>query len=170
MKISEDQLVKRHRGSDCLYWNLFLALPFISACIAIGRVSILWLIGYIALTLLILAVVIFRFFCTHCPHYVQAEKKVQCMFIWGVPKYFKDNDQPYSVTEKIVIILALIVWIAFPLYWLYRQIGLLTIYILCLSSFTLTLWKYECVRCLHFNCPANRVSEDVRKQVQEGES
>jgi len=163
----EDQLKTKHGLYDCLYWCLFLAIPIVTACLAISRSSTLWMVAYILASILIFSVVVFKFFCTHCPHYLQGEKTVNCMFIRWVPKYFQPKPGPYSFVEYVIVAVALLVWVAFPVYWLYFYHGLLAIYLISLVVFVATMKRYECGRCIHFHCPANSVSEDIRRRFSE---
>ena len=165
----EDQLKTKHGLYDCVYWCLFLAMPIITACVAISKSSMLWMAAYILASVIFFAVVVFKFFCTHCPHYLQGEKTVNCMFIRGVPKYFQPKPGPYGFLELAVVALAMLVWVAFPVYWLYFHRGLLAIYIVSVVVFVATMKRYECVRCIHFDCPANSVSEEIRRQFSEAQ-
>jgi hypothetical protein len=122
---------------------------------------------YILVSIIFFAVVIFRFFCTHCPHYLQSKKTVNCMFIRWVPKYFQPKPGPYSFLDLAVVALAMLVWVVFPVYWLYLHHGLLLIYVASLILFAVTMKRYECGRCIHFDCPANAVSEETRRRFLE---
>jgi len=99
----ETGLKKQHRFVDFLYWNMVVALPIITACIGIFKGSLAWMFIYIIICILLVAV-IYRFYCTHCPHYVQAVKTTRCMFFWGMPKFFNSRPGPlnFLVTFKSV--------------------------------------------------------------------
>ena len=99
MNEQETQLKTQHNFGDFLYWNLVVSVPFITACIAIARESILWLICYI-ITCILLVMVIYKFYCTHCPHYIQSPKNTKCMFFWGIPKFFKEKSGPLSLLKN----------------------------------------------------------------------
>jgi len=161
MNESKTQLKTQHKFLDCLYWNLFGALPFITACIGIYKNSIAWLIFY-AIVFIFLIVVIYRFYCTHCPHYIQGAKTTKCMFFWGVPKVFKSNTKPPNFFEKAVSLISALIILLLPLYWLRLHVDLLVIYLLSLTIFGVTIRKNECSRCVYFNCPANNVPEDIK--------
>ncbi len=51
----------------------------------------------------------------------------------------------------------------FPVYWLVRDPLLLGGYVVSWALFFLTARRYECVRCINFECPMNRVPGEVRK-------
>ena len=161
MNDSKTQLKAQHKFLDCLYWNLFGALPFIIACIGIYKSSIIWLILYV-IVFLCLIVIIYRFYCAHCPHYIQGAKTTKCMFFWGIPKFFKSNTNPPNFFEKAVSLIAALIIILLPLYWLRLQVDLLVIYLLSFAVFGITIKRYECSRCIYFNCPANNVPEDIK--------
>jgi hypothetical protein len=162
MEHTEGQLKVSHRPADCFYWNMFSIVPVVTAGMAILKHSVTWTIVYILLTILTFAVAVYRFFCTHCPHYIQSDQKVSCLFLCKVPKYFKARPGPYSFTERFIVLMSLLIWMLFPVYWLYKSIGLLVIYGVSLTALVATLRRYECGRCIHFDCPSNKVPEDVR--------
>lgn len=162
MEFREEQLKVSHGLADCLYWNLFFVVPIVTACVGIVRHSVGWTIIYLSLTALTFTVAVYRFFCTHCPHYIKGEGKVNCLFLRRVPKFYKERPGPYSLLEKLVVMMSLLIWVAFPLYWLYKSVGLLVIYGVSLAVLLATIKRYECGKCIHFDCPVNSVEEEVR--------
>jgi hypothetical protein len=46
-------------------------------------------------------------------------------------------------------------------------VGLLVIYAVSFAVLLATIRRYECGRCIHFDCPVNRVEEDVRTQFMQ---
>jgi len=166
MKESKSQLKTNHRVTDCLYWNIFAAIPFITASIAIADYSIIWVLVYIFVFMFHFLVVGYRFFCSHCPHYIRSTRTTKCMFIWGIPKYFKSREGPLSLFEKIMVLTGLIVIVLFPMYWLLLQPHLLIIYSLSWAVLGLTIKRYECIRCIHFHCPVNSVPEELKKVIE----
>ena len=163
MNASEIPLKKRHKFSDYIYWNLVLLVPIITACMAIFKVSIVLLGCYIALLVFIM-MIIYRFFCSHCPHYIHSDKVVRCMFFWGVTKYFKERPGPLNLLEKGISIVAPLFLIFFPIYWMWSYPDLLVIYLLSFSVFGMTIRRYECVRCIYSDCPANSASDRTKNQ------
>ena len=159
MNPAEPPLKIRHTFLDFLYWSLMVSVPFIAACVAIVEKSIVWLIIYI-IACISLAMVIYRFYCIHCPHYHQSGKTLNCMFFWWMPKFFKAKFGPLSLLEKTVSIITLLIIIMLPIYWLLLRPGLLVIYLLSIGVLGLTLRRYECKRCVYFQCPSNCVPED----------
>ena len=163
MEILEGQVKKRHRFQDFLYWNLVVAVLVITAIIAIGEMSIAGLVVFLLLLCLMVGL-IYRFFCTHCPHYIQSKKGTRCMFFWGMPKFFNERPGPLNTIEKLISFAALFIVIAFPFPWLLNNFGLLLIYFTALSVAGLTMWRYECVRCAFTDCSANRVAKGMQKE------
>ena len=167
MKVdTKNPLKTRYKFSDYIYWNLFAAIPFIIAFIAIIKSSLIWSIAYILVFLTQFLIVEYRFFCSHCPHYCQDEDTTKCLFIWGVPKYFKARPLSLTILDKFMMDLGFLVVILFPIYWLFFQPLLLIIYLLSWAVFGLTLKRYECNRCIYFHCPANSVPNNVRAQYR----
>lgn len=156
-------LKTRHRFSDFLFWTVSAAVPFLTACIAIGRASIPGLIFYLAVFVFLLGAV-YKFYCTHCPHYVEGAGKTRCMFFWGLPKFFPARPGPLNRFEKAVSIAAPAVLLLIPLYWLVKQPGFLAIYVLSAVSLLAGIRRHECARCIYFDCPSNRVPEEQREE------
>ncbi|MDY6953390.1 MAG: hypothetical protein SWE60_17915, partial [Thermodesulfobacteriota bacterium] len=126
---TENGLKVQHRFSDCLYWNLFFLIPLIMGSVAIARSSALGVLVYLLLSAGVFFVVVYKFFCTHCPHYIEGDNTTKCIFLWGLPKYFKPQPGPYSYLELTVTLSSVLLWVAFPLFWLYLHPGLLAAYL-----------------------------------------
>ncbi|MFC1896265.1 hypothetical protein ACFL0Q_06345 [Thermodesulfobacteriota bacterium] len=164
MKDCEVSLKRQHGFGDYLYWNLVLLVPVVTAADAILKTSIWWLVAYmlVAISLLIL---VYRCFCTHCPHYVNSSNGTRCMFLWGIPRYFTPRPGPMNLLEKTVSMTVPLALAVFPLPWLWQQRDLLVIYVLSLGVALATMLRYECVRCTYSHCPVNRVPDELRDQV-----
>lgn len=167
MNECEGQLKMQHQFTDYLYWNLFIAVPIITACIAILKNSIVWFVFYI-IVCIFLVTLVYRFYCTHCPHYIRGVNTTKCMFFWGIPKYFKARPGPLNLFEKAIAFIAPTILILFPLYWLILQPDLLIIYVLSLAVLGATIRRYECGRCIYFDCPVNLVSEETKNPPSSG--
>ena len=165
MAVSDNGIKKQHRFQDFFYWNLVLAVPLVTAMIAIAKHSLVGLAAFVLLIVL-MAGIIYRFFCTHCPHYLQGQESTRCMFFWGMPKFFKEKPGPLNTKEKVISTAAPLITLAFPIPWLMDQPGLMTIYLLSLTVTGWTMWRQECVRCAHIHCPANRVNISTENEAQ----
>lgn len=150
---------EKHLFRDYLYWHMMGSIPILTACIGVGSISLMGLLGYILFCLAI-AGLLMRFFCTHCPHYIQGDKKVRCMFFWGIPKFFKSVEGPLSLKDKIITILLIALFVLIPLFWLHHQPALLIIYILSFCAFGVTIRRYECHRCVYTHCPLNALEKE----------
>ncbi|AKB34461.1 hypothetical protein MSSIH_3771 [Methanosarcina siciliae HI350] len=155
-----------HSIRDRLYWNFFNMIPFLIGSIAIARDSLKWVAVYIGIALFFFLVIEFRFACTHCLYYIRSKGCVKCMMLSGVPKIFKARPGPHSSFEKAMTILGALPMFLFPVYWLVRDPLLLGAYGVSWVLFFLTARRYECVRCLNFECPMNRVPSDVKKEFE----
>ena len=156
-------LKTRHRFADFLFWNVSAAVPVLTACIGIGRVSIAGLIFYLAVFVFLLGIV-YKFYCTHCPHYVEGQGVTRCMFFWGLPKFFPARPGPLNRLEKTASIAAPVVLLLMPLLWLVKQPGFLAIYVLSTASLLAGIRRHECGRCIFFDCPSNRVPAEQRNE------
>lgn len=154
MNPGSDLLRKTHGFKDFLYWNLVLAVPILIACIAIGQQTVAGLMFYLLLCLVGTGL-IYRFFCTHCPHYARSQGGVKCMFFWKMPKFFPARSGPLNLSEKIITVTATILVLGIPVSWLLQTPGLLIIYLLSLTVFGVSVRRNECGRCIYFDCPSN---------------
>lgn len=165
MKImSTDQLKREHRFGDYIYWHLFFLIHVVAGFVAIVKHSPGWAITYVVLGIS-LVIFVYRFHCTHCPHYTMPAKRTRCMFLWGVPKFFRERVGPMNLFEKAVPFIAGMIWVFFPLYWLLLEPTLFILYWLSVVVLFLTVRRTECNRCTYFDCSMNRVPEDVRRQA-----
>lgn len=156
-------LKKEHKPYDCLFWGMIVSIPIIIACVSIARNSVYWFVVYLAV-FIISQILIYKFLCTHCPHYCKKSKKLQCMFLWNMLKIFKPKPGSWKLIDKIVIPVSIITICLFPIYWIWQDKLLFIIYIISGINFMLTLKKYECSRCIYFHCPMNSVTENKRKK------
>ena len=154
----------RYRFPDFLYYICLLSVPVLTAFLGIVNVSAGSTAAW-ALFGLALIPVMLRFFCTHCPHYHRDEKRLKCMFFWGLPKLFAHRPGRFSTLEICLSIGAPALFFLAPLIWLAGRPGLLAVYVLSLAGFGATVYRNECRRCVHIQCPANRVPESKRHSV-----
>jgi hypothetical protein len=154
MNPDDCQLKHQHTLVDFLYWNMLVAVPLLTACIGLASISVAGLVAYLFLFAAMVAAV-YRFFCTHCPHYGNSNGKTRCMFFWGVPGFFKADHGPYSGFDKGVCFAFPVLVLALPLVWLRLQPGLLVIYSLTVATLLTTIRRNECTRCAHQHCPVN---------------
>jgi len=159
-------LKTKHEFKDFLYWNFITLTLLASAGFAIGIYSTQWLFAYISLAFFHFYILEQRFFCTHCPYYAVEGNKVKCMMNWGWPKYFKPRPTPPGKFELSITIFGFIILILFPLPWLFKEPFLLGAYLISMLVFLLTIWRYECLHCIYFSCPFNRVPIKARKKFE----
>ena len=154
-------LRERYTFIDFLYYTTLAAVPVVTASYAILSHAVAWLIFYIALCIAAVAV-IYRFYCSHCPHYTREGQTTRCMFFWGMPKFFKPRPGLLSLSDKALAVIAPTIVFIFPLYWLLQQMGLLAIFFLSLIAFLSTVRRNECRRCIYFDCPVNKTPEELK--------
>ena len=112
---TKNRLNTKYTSLDYIYWNLFAAIPLITAFMAIFKSSLTWALVYILVFLAQFLIVEYRFFCSHCPHYCQDGHTTKCLFIRGVPKYFKARPFPLTILDKLMMILGFLVILLFPI-------------------------------------------------------
>lgn len=159
---SREQLRARYRFSDFMFYTALFAVPPLTALLAISKTSVGWLLVYLAVCLAMVAVIL-KFFCTRCPHYTRGNGRLKCVFFWGLPKFFAPRPGSLEPRDKAAAFIAPAVVVLFPLYWLLLQPGLLVIYILSASVAVVALRRMECERCTYFECPSNKVPEELKK-------
>ena len=147
-------LKEYYRFSDFLYYVALLAIPIITAIVAISDKSMAGAVIFILLAVVSIPVML-RFFCTHCPHYCRDEKSLKCIFFWGLPKFFKQRPGSLSMTEKLLSIAGPTLVLLYPVYWVLQEPGLFIIYLLSVIVFVASVRRNECPRCIYTDCPAN---------------
>jgi hypothetical protein len=156
MEALQHGLRQRYSFFDFLFYTGLLAVPALTALLAIGSRSRWGLIGYILVAGLAVTLVV-KFYCSRCPHYTREGRLLRCIFFWNLPKFFPARPGDLNATDKLVAWGAPAVVAAFPLFWLYRQPILLLIYLVSGSVFAAAVRRHECHRCIYFACPMNSV-------------
>jgi hypothetical protein len=102
--------------------------------------------------------------CSHCPHYAEPGKSLQCWANYGSPRLWKYRPGPMTGTEKFVFEAGLLLIFGYPLAFLLMglQWFLLAIYLLTTVSFYVTLRHSFCSQCMNFACPLNLTNDQVR--------
>ncbi len=151
--------------SDFLFFWCISLVPEVIACVAIARDSWLWMGIYIAAMVPFMFAEV-GFLCRHCPYYSQLPgRTVHCKSHWGPTKYFRPKPGRIKTYEKFILYFLFACGFAFPFYWLIQEPVLLVLYLWSIVNFVWTYAKYECPRCLYFDCPFNFVSKEARKEL-----
>jgi hypothetical protein len=166
MITSRDQMRTHYCFRDFLYYTCLLSVPVLTAILAILRHSVFWAVLFVGVAAA-MTVLILKFYCTRCPHYTLEDGHLKCIFFWGLPKLFSPRPGALNVVDKVVVFGAPAVLLIFPLFWLFREPGLLILYLLSLAGFGATIYRNECDRCIYHECPVNRVPEAVKNHSQE---
>jgi hypothetical protein len=156
---------KEHKFVDFLWFVSIGGMAEVIACIAIAQSSLLWMGIYIA-CMLPFGVAEVGFLCVHCPYYGQHEgRTVHCKAMWGPTKFFKPKPGPLSRFDKLILYSFFVFAFLFPMYWLIPHPVLLALYLWSILNMVWTLGRYECTRCMHFHCPFNLVSKEMKKDI-----
>jgi hypothetical protein len=156
-------LRQRYSFFDFLFYTGLLAVPVLTALLAVGSRSRWGLIGYILVACLAATLVV-KFYCSRCPHYTREDKLLRCIFFWNLPKIFPARPGDLNTVDKLVAWGAPAVVTAFPLFWLYREPLLLLIYVVSGSVFAAAVRRHECHRCIYFACPMNSVPASQKNE------
>jgi hypothetical protein len=146
---------------------LFLGLPiFLAGGAGIYQINPWWLIPWVFIAFGYFGFVEIRVMCSHCPHYAEPGKSLQCWANYGSPRLWQYRPGPMSAAEKFIFEAGLVLIFGYPLIFLLLGLQwlLLTIYILTSASFFATLRRSYCSECMNFACPLNNVDEKVRAE------
>ncbi|MCJ7830114.1 MAG: hypothetical protein MUP74_01885, partial [Desulfobacterales bacterium] len=78
-----ETLKTRYRFADFLFYTCLLAVPLLTAILAILKHSVLGAVVFGALAVVVTALLL-KFYCTRCPHYTREGKRLKCLFFWGL--------------------------------------------------------------------------------------
>ena len=124
--------------------------------------SLLWVFAYIFIFLVHMTI-IYKMKCTHCTYYLIPGDKLYCMWLWGVPKLFKEDTRPESQFNKVYVPVGMAIVAFFPVYWLFNNWALLVLYFVSLAVLVLSLFLFTCSKCTYFNCSHNQVSPELKE-------
>jgi hypothetical protein len=141
------------QARDLTAFLLAAAPSFIIGGAGILHINAWWLIPWLVIVLGYFGFVEIRVMCSHCPHYAEPGKSLQCWANYGSPRLWKYRPGPMSPMEKFVFLTGLV------LIWVF-----LSIYLLTSISFFVTLRHSNCSECMNFACPLNLVDEKVRAE------
>lgn len=144
---------------------LLSVLPsFVVGGIGISLISGWWLVPWLVVIFSYFGFVEIRVMCSHCPHYAEPGKSLQCWANYGSPRLWKYRPGPMSAGEKFVFFAGFALIWGFPIVFL--VIGLqwlfLAVFLLTTVSFFATLKHSYCSQCMNFACPLNIVPDDIR--------
>ena len=158
---------RRHNFSDFVWFSMLGWTPVLVACLAIASSSLLWMAAYLGVMLL-LGLVEIGFLCRHCPYFAQEPGlTVHCKAMWGPTKWSRPKPGRLSRLDRGVFSFFMLAALAFPVYWLIPQWQFFLIYVVSVALMFFTLTRYECNRCMFFDCPFNRVSKEAKKEAQD---
>ena len=154
--MTDNKMALKHRYhfSDFLYYTTLLVIPIITGLIAILEKSGIGAIIFLLISAGAVSVIL-RLFCSHCPHYCRDEKRLNCIFFWGLPKLFKQRPGQISARDKLISFIASAILLLYPFYWLLQRPGLFIIYVLSIVAIGASVRRNECPRCIYAECPAN---------------
>jgi hypothetical protein len=149
---------------DLLHFLLLATPSFLLGGAGILHAGGWWLLPWLLVIVSYFGFIEIRVMCSHCPHYAEEGKSLQCWANYGSPKIWKHRPGPMNIWEKVIFFSGLIFIWGFPLYFLVMgiQLFLLTVYLLTAVGFLLTLRQCFCSHCMNFACPLNTVKDEHR--------
>ena len=98
----------QHTFLDFLYFKLLTAVPLIAALSGLWKADPVVIIPYLLWIGLHISLV-YRLLCSHCPHYGAYHGNTQCLYLWGVPAFYKARPVPQNLLEKISVMLLMLI-------------------------------------------------------------
>lgn len=163
--VSKDVHCHFHGRDLAAFLAVFLP-SFVVGGAGIFLINAWWLAPWALIVFGYFGFVEIRVMCSHCPHYAEPGKSLQCWANYGSPRLWKYQPGPMSLTEKIVFFSGFVLIFGYPLVFLVigLQWFLLAVYLLTMASFYLTLRRSYCSECMNFACPLNLTNEKVRAE------
>lgn len=159
--------VQCHFRARDLVAFLFAALPcFVVGGVGIYQIGSGWLGLWVFLIFGYFGFVEIRVMCSHCPHYAERGRTLQCWANYGAPRLWKFRPGPMSGAERAIFESGMFVVMAYPLLFLLAgsEWFLLILYVLTAGSFFVTLNRSFCSRCMNFACSFNGVDSKTRAE------
>jgi len=152
-------------GCDLFTFVLTMLPAFILGGISIIRTSG-WLVlgGWVLFSFAYFLLIEIRVMCTHCPHYAEDGKTLQCWANFGAPRLWRYHPGPMHLWEKFVFLGGLGVVFLFPaaLLAIFARWWLLILNLISIAVAITYLQVTMCTRCINLNCPLNRTRHDMR--------
>ena len=144
---------------------LLIMLPvFFIGGTGIWLVSPWWLAPWLLAMVSYFGFAEIRVMCSHCPHYAEPGKGLQCWANYGSPRLWKYRPGPMSRGETIVFLAGLSIVLGYPIVFLALAARwlLLAAYLLTAIGWYASLRRSYCSECMNFACPLNIVRDDIR--------
>jgi hypothetical protein len=158
------KLMCRFDGKDLLNFFMII-LPFgITAIAGIIRVGYGWcLLLWLAYSLFFFFVWETRIACRHCPYRAEEGSILRCHANYGVIKIWRYERGPMNKREKTQFVIGALLWIGFPLPFLFlgQQYLLALIGVRAAVSGAFILREDVCIRCINFPCPLSAVPKQL---------
>jgi hypothetical protein len=152
------------QSADLIHFYLISFPVFLVGGAGILSVGLVHLLIWVGIVVAFFGFIEIRVMCSHCPHYAEEGSSLRCWANYGSPKLWKYRPGPTSTAEKAVFFAGLAAVFAYPLGFFVAG-GLwflLALYLLLTATFSVTLKRFLCSRCMNFACPLNGVPEHIR--------
>lgn len=150
---------------DLTSFMLSVAPSFLLGGLGIVLFNAWWLIPWIAFILAFFGAIEIRVLCSHCPHYAEAGKALQCWANYGSPRLWRFRPGPMALWEKVVLLGGFAIIWGYPM--VFMAISgrwlLLALMAFAFAGFVYALQTRNCNQCMNFACPLNRVDAATRQ-------
>jgi hypothetical protein len=157
----------RFKWRHLAFFYLLFAAFFIPAMIGVFRAGYQWyLLGWAFVGVVFFGFWEIRILCSHCPYYAEPGPFLRCIGNYGLPKVWKYNPNPISTSEKIQLVIGLILVFGYP--FPFTILGGQYLWTLATAGGTVVFFAgllvFICPRCVNFSCLFNRVPDEVARE------
>lgn len=147
-------LAKRFSVREKVWAQLSFQVMAVAAIVGIARVSWPWAVPYAVLYGYVLPGIVMRHVvCPRCPHLFVYDDCLQLPTSWTKWIVKQRRTTPWSAPERWTFYATLLLFPAYPVYWLGSQPILLTVFALSALAWYLGQWLHFCRRCRNSACP-----------------
>lgn len=161
-----DEVLHCHfRPMELLHFLVLCAPAFIIGGAGVFFYNLWFFIVWIAIIIGYFGFLEIRVMCSHCPHYAEQGKSLQCWANHGSPKLWKYRPGPMSGLETMGFFGGMILVWGYPLPFLVLLGSwlMLALYLITTAAFFMTLKMFLCSQCINFACPLNSVDQAGRE-------
>jgi len=153
------------RSCQLLEFYLISVPSFLIGGLGLYKYSASSLFIWLSIVVVFFFVIEIRVLCTHCPHYENSNILVRCWANSGAPKLWSFRPWPMNLIEKSILIAGFIIVWGYPLmFFLVTRAWLfLLLYSLLTALFFTILTMRNCIKCINFSCPLNRIDKNTKE-------
>ncbi|MFW9937971.1 MAG: hypothetical protein ACFFD5_10000 [Candidatus Thorarchaeota archaeon] len=152
---------------DTILFNITFLAYFIPAILGMILGGFwLWILPYTVYWIFFIQIWENKTLCSHCPHYGNERKTINCYGNYGIYNLWKYNPIPMSISHQIQFIVGIGILLLYPIPFLILGNQFL---MLILSIVGILIWISNqlirmCSHCINLSCPLNRVPKNIASE------